>query len=210
MSEPTEAPPEPSTEPRDTFRVSEPAALRAIAHPLRQRILMELSARGHARAADLAEATGQPANAISFHLRTLARAGMIVEAPEHARDRRDRVWATAASSYRIEAGTTGERSLILAPTLAWVSDLFDRAGRPGSDEDEPVKRSLIINAMLLTKEEASALADELETMMMRWSDRTLAEARAHPEVPRDAYQLLMALGPREHSDTGPDAARAGS
>lgn len=204
MPEPTEAPSASATEPLDTFRVSEPAALRAIAHPLRQRILMELSVRGHARAADLAEATGQPANSISFHLRTLARAGMIVEAPEHARDKRDRVWANAASSYRIESGTTGERSLILGPTLAWVTDIFDLAGRHDTDEEEPAKRSLILNAMLLTKAEASALADELEALMIRWSDETLAVARAHPEVARDTYQLLMALGPRGREDGAPD------
>lgn len=49
----------------ETFHVQDPAALRAIAHPLRQRILMELAVLGHARAADLARATGEPANSVS-------------------------------------------------------------------------------------------------------------------------------------------------
>ena len=91
----------------ETFHVQDPAALRAIAHPLRQRILMELAVLGHARAADLARATGEPANSVSFHLRVLARAGMIVEAPEHARDRRDRVWKNVAESYAVAPGTPG-------------------------------------------------------------------------------------------------------
>ena len=45
----------------ETFRVQDPAALRAIAHPLRQRSLVELAVLGHARAADLAQATGEDA-----------------------------------------------------------------------------------------------------------------------------------------------------
>lgn len=208
MSEPTDTPVEPATEsgsdPLETFHVREPAALRAIAHPLRQRILMELVARGHARAADLAEATGEPANSISFHLRVLAKAGMIVEAPEHARDKRDRVWANVASSYRVEPGTPGERSLILAPVLTWVADIFDHAARPDTQDEEPAKHTLSTNAMLLTKAEASELADELHALAERWTDQTLATARAQPEVRRDTYQLLTVLGPQHHGQVAPE------
>jgi DNA-binding transcriptional ArsR family regulator len=194
-----------STTPLDTFHVREPAALRAVAHPLRQRILMELMVRGHARAADLAEATGEPANSISFHLRVLAKVGMIVESPEHARDKRDRVWSNAASSYRVEPGAPGEMSQIVAPTLAWLSDIFTHRADTDAPEDEPTKRSLITNAMLLTKEEASQFAVELEAFVMRWSDQSLAEARSHPEVARDTYQVLTALGPQDHT-AGPEGA----
>ena len=46
------------------------------------------------RAADIGEALGIPANQASFHLRQLAKYGVIVAAPEAARDKRDRVWRT--------------------------------------------------------------------------------------------------------------------
>ena len=39
-----------------------------------------------------AEALGIPANQASFHLRQLAKYGLVGRAPEAARDRRDRVW----------------------------------------------------------------------------------------------------------------------
>lgn len=77
--------------------------LKAIANPLRRQIFDALSALGTARAADLAETLGVPANKISFHLRELAKAGMITEAPELARDKRDRVWRPVGSGF-----TTGE------------------------------------------------------------------------------------------------------
>src|SRR3954449_9614275 len=72
--------------------VADPRILRAIAHPVRNRILGELSAAGHLRAADVAEVLGIPANQASFHLRQLAKYGLVEQAPELARDGRDRVW----------------------------------------------------------------------------------------------------------------------
>lgn len=69
--------------------------LRALAHPLRLDIMERVGRRGTARAADLAADLGIPANSVSYHLRILARGGVIEEAPEAARDRRDRVWRLA-------------------------------------------------------------------------------------------------------------------
>lgn len=77
--------------------------LKAIANPLRRQILNTLSAMESARAADLAQVLDVPANKVSFHLRELAKAGMIAEDPELARDKRDRVWKPTADGY-----TTGE------------------------------------------------------------------------------------------------------
>ncbi|WP_315108046.1 helix-turn-helix domain-containing protein [uncultured Microbacterium sp.] len=68
------------------------AMLKAYSHPLRRQILRLIARRGFLRAADIAGALDVPANSASFHLRVLAEAGLIEEAPEQARDRRDRVW----------------------------------------------------------------------------------------------------------------------
>ncbi|MEE6387807.1 MULTISPECIES: helix-turn-helix domain-containing protein [Microbacterium] len=68
------------------------AMLKAYSHPLRRRILRLIARRGFLRAADIAGELDVPANSASFHLRVLAEAGLIEEAPEQARDRRDRVW----------------------------------------------------------------------------------------------------------------------
>ena len=68
------------------------AMLKAYSHPLRRRILCLIARREHLRAADIAAELGVPANSASFHLRVLADAGLIEEAPDRARDRRDRVW----------------------------------------------------------------------------------------------------------------------
>ena len=77
------------------------AMLKAYAHPLRRRIARAVAARGHARAADIAADLDVPANSVSFHLRVLADAGIIEEDPEHARDRRDRVWKGVEGAWSV-------------------------------------------------------------------------------------------------------------
>ncbi|MGQ7312764.1 helix-turn-helix domain-containing protein [Microbacterium arabinogalactanolyticum] len=77
------------------------AMLKAFANPLRRDMMRVFAKREFLRAADLAEELGQPANKISFHLRVMADAGLIVEAPEHARDGRDRVWTPIRESLNV-------------------------------------------------------------------------------------------------------------
>lgn len=73
--------------------------MRALAHPLRIEIMDRVGRRGTARAADVAADLGVPANSVSYHLRILARGGVIQEAPEAARDRRDRVWKLVQTGF---------------------------------------------------------------------------------------------------------------
>ncbi|GCE78358.1 winged helix-turn-helix domain-containing protein [Cellulomonas biazotea] len=188
----------------DTLRVQDPAALRAIAHPLRQRILMELAALGHARAADLARATGEPANAVSFHLRVLAKAGMVVEAPEHARDRRDRVWTNVAASYTVDPGTPTAVRDVVRPALAWAEESFRRANQPGVERED---RILALTALALTPEQAREMAREVEALLDRWGQASLDAARATPDAQRATYQVLAVVAPRDLPPAGgaPDA-----
>ncbi|MEJ1089116.1 winged helix-turn-helix domain-containing protein [Microbacterium sp. Mu-80] len=95
---------ESASERRHTTTVMTSAMLKAVANPLRRRIVNELIKRKHARAVDLAADLDVAANTLSFHLRVLAEAGLIEEDPEHARDRRDRVWKPA-ELHALELGS---------------------------------------------------------------------------------------------------------
>ncbi|MFJ4010054.1 winged helix-turn-helix domain-containing protein [Streptomyces sp. NPDC090026] len=66
------------------------AALKALTHPLRIRLLGLLRQLGAATASELAVRTGESSASTSYHLRVLARHGFIAEA-EH-RDARERRW----------------------------------------------------------------------------------------------------------------------
>lgn len=98
--------------------------LRAMAHPLRLELMERMGRRGTARAADLAADLGIPANSVSYHLRILARGGVIEEAPEAARDRRDRVWRLAQLSYYFgrEEGTVSDDGTAAATEYSAASD----------------------------------------------------------------------------------------
>ncbi|WP_078868917.1 ArsR/SmtB family transcription factor [Streptomyces sp. NRRL B-1347] len=66
------------------------AALKALTHPLRIRLLGLLRADGPATASELAVKTGESSASTSYHLRVLAKYGFVAEA-EH-RDGRERRW----------------------------------------------------------------------------------------------------------------------
>src|SRR4051794_23803891 len=68
----------------------DPRAIRALAHPARLAILERLSTDGPATATECAEVTGQSPSACSYHLRALAKWGLVEETDGD--DRRERRW----------------------------------------------------------------------------------------------------------------------
>src|SRR5918998_4995830 len=107
--------------------VNDPRVLRALAHPVRGRILDEIEAAGPVRAADVARQLSIPANQASFHLRQLAKYGLVEEAPELARDGRDRVWrATHESGLSVNledlAQEQGGKAAVTVFRRQWTAD----------------------------------------------------------------------------------------
>jgi DNA-binding transcriptional ArsR family regulator len=69
-------------------------ALKALAHPLRMRIVAALRHHGPATATTLAERLGESSGATSYHLRSLARAGFVTEVADRG-TARERWWRAA-------------------------------------------------------------------------------------------------------------------
>src|SRR5919112_2174624 len=89
------------TNPRPGVRtVTDAKALSAMANPFRSRMMDALKVDGPSTASALAERTGQAVGSASHHLKVLAEAELVVEAPELARDRRERWWRLAAPGTR--------------------------------------------------------------------------------------------------------------
>ncbi|GAA1821889.1 helix-turn-helix domain-containing protein [Agromyces salentinus] len=70
-------------------------SMRALAHPLRLRILGLLRTGGPHSVGMLVQATGAASGSVSYHLGTLAKHGFVVPAPERERDGRERWWKSA-------------------------------------------------------------------------------------------------------------------
>lgn len=179
--------------------VQDPRILRAIAHPMRQRVLGELSAAGHLRAADVADLLGIPANQASFHLRQLAKYGLVEPAPELARDGRDRVWKPVHEhglNLEVEAMEKGAGGK--AAVAVWrrhaagaAKEAVDRAYAAGQSRDTHVMISE--DWIRLTKAEAKRFGEELIALQERWQDRSQAAASDGQE--RRTYHVLKIVQP---------------
>lgn len=174
----------------------DPRILRAIAHPTRNRVLHELSAAGSLRAADIAKRTGIPANQASFHLRQLAKYGLVEEAADEGRDKRDRVWRLVApegfalnmGELEQEPGGQAAVAVFRRESAAWAHQVVD-AAYSGKRQPDTLQ-SVSSQALKLTKAEASQLNEELEEVVLRWAERT----RGRDES-RRTYLLFSALQP---------------
>jgi DNA-binding transcriptional ArsR family regulator len=72
--------------------IKDAAVLKAVAHPLRRRLLDVLRVDGPSMPSVLARNTGQAVANVSHHMRVLADAGLVEEAPELARNRKEHWW----------------------------------------------------------------------------------------------------------------------
>ena len=99
------AEPDPNAEPgspENPLEISDPRALRALAHPARLSILQHLVLDGPATATECAEVAGLSPSACSYHLRALARYGFVDEDPSGGPDRPHR-----PGRARVVASTVG-------------------------------------------------------------------------------------------------------
>lgn len=163
----------------DRHPVTDPRVLRALAHPVRGRILDEIEASGPVRAADIARELDIPANQASFHLRQLAKYGLVEEAPDEARDKRDRVWrATSAASLTVNlreleqapGGPTAVR-VFRQTKQAWEHHLVDRL----FDPDRPAGAGVFSaseHVLKLTDAEAHEMRREIDDLVDSWTART--------------------------------------
>lgn len=78
--------PEPAPR-KSTPPISDPLAIRALAHPTRLALLEILAGEGQATATRCAELSGQSVASCSFHLRSLAKHGFIEAVPGVGRER---------------------------------------------------------------------------------------------------------------------------
>jgi predicted ArsR family transcriptional regulator len=174
----------------------DPRILRAVAHPTRNRILSELYAAGSLRAADIAKLIDVPANQASFHLRQLAKYGLVEEAPDEARDRRDRVWRLAAAdgiTFRTDdmvsqPGGEAAYEVFRRSAVAWGRHLVERAY--ARDRSRRGKNSVAEWALRLTPAESEQLAADLGAVIEKWRATTQGA-----DGDRVTYSILNVIQP---------------
>ena len=97
--------------------ISDPLALRALAHPARLAILQHLILDGPATATECAEVAGLSPSACSYHLRALARYGFVDEDPAGGEDRRHRPWRARYVSMTVGSDASRPEAVRAASRL---------------------------------------------------------------------------------------------
>jgi DNA-binding transcriptional ArsR family regulator len=178
---------------RTTIRLSDPRAMRALAHPLRLRLLGELRVRGPQSVGMLCEIVDEAPGSVSYHLSKLAEFGFVEEAPERARDRRERWWRAAHQRTAWEplealddperrAATDALRRAILRRYLENLEGYLEaEAALPPPWVRAAASSDTFLH---LTSDELAELKDELESLAVRW------EARSDPNRP-DAHGVTL-------------------
>lgn len=191
-------------------------------HPLRMRLLSELSRRGTARAVDLAGALGEPANSVSFHLRQLAKYGLIEENPDRAESGRERWWRQVsergfaidlAALREAEGGEAARetlRGVAEGHVLALHRTIHSQL-RPGESPGEsPGRAGRSISddfAVSLTDGELEQMRLELAAVLDRWTDAS--RARVDDGQERHAYYgVVMAALERDVMTTAYGSGKA--
>jgi DNA-binding transcriptional ArsR family regulator len=179
-------------------QVTDSRVLAALAHPLRRRLMDVLKVDGPSTVSMLAERTGQAVANVSHHLRVLAAAELTEEAPELARDRRERWWRLVSAGIRWSTPDFGSDPAALAVANAAESLNLDRhmslvrAWFAASETDRREWSEAAFSTdkwLRLTPAELTELARQIIDLLERWGSR---------EVPDDGQRrdpvFLFAYG----------------
>lgn len=187
MPEPTprrKQPRKSTGQPRPGVRtITEAKALTALANPFRSRMMDALKVDGPSTASALALRTGQAVGSASHHLKVLAEAGLVIEAPELARDRRERWWRLADRGTRwSRADFADDRPAVAAAREAEALTLQRQVARThewmANAESLPEWDDAAFAAqhwLRLSPDELREVADEIVGVLMKWSDRAVPD-----------------------------------
>lgn len=175
---------------RSVKKLTDPRALRALAHPIRLALVGQLRVHGQLTATQAGELLGESSASTSFHLRQLAKYGLVEEAGGgQGRERPWRPttmftsWPEVADDPKIEAAVGALRGVIMDHYLRRLASWFD------AKPDEPPEwqdASEFGDTMLyITAAELAELNRRVRELVDAYLDR-----QTKPELrPRGARQV---------------------
>ncbi|MFF5172703.1 ArsR/SmtB family transcription factor [Micromonospora sp. NPDC000089] len=178
--------------------ISDPLVMRALAHPARMAIMEHLSAvEGGSTATECAELAGLSPSATSYHLRELARFGLVREAAGRG-DARERVWQAVNPSYSVESEPDADPETHAAEAALVEAHLVRDAQRVRDwmrrARDEPREwyeaTSISDSVLLLTAEELGELNRAVQALIAPYRQRYRTEPPAGARKVAAQYRAM--------------------
>jgi DNA-binding MarR family transcriptional regulator len=174
--------------------LDDPERLKALAHPMRRRMLSHLNAHGPATSTTLGELLGAKTGTTSYHLRQLEKYGFIEEIPERSTGR-ERWWRKAAAPRDVRTPTFQE----IDPADRAVLAEFHRVGLeedrrlldrfPAAYLSDPAWAKGSRGFARMTEAEFAAFYEEYIALLLRYGH----DADTAPPGARPLYIRLFAL-----------------
>ncbi|MFF9338292.1 MULTISPECIES: winged helix-turn-helix domain-containing protein [unclassified Streptomyces] len=188
-----------------SVRLTDPRALRAYAHPLRMTLVGLLRRHGPFTATRAAELTGESVASCSYHLRILAKYGLVEEAPGGRG--REKPWQATArytewpghSDDPSVAQATDELNVAVAERYfgRFAQVLENRRGVPKEwREAELFGDSLVY----LTPEELTSLGERIDDLLGAYLDREEDPAARPPGARPVSFLKIAYLDPDTDED----------
>lgn len=176
---------------REIRDLTDAKALSALANRHRSRILDVLSVDGPSTASAIATRIDLAIGSVSHHLKVLSEVELVEEAPELAKDRRERWWRLVSKSTRWArsdfAGDTAALNAALAAESLSLQKQLERArdwmARSNLEDPWDLAAFATQTWMKLSPAELSELSAELIGVLRSWRKRTdnaADEAERHP------------------------------
>ena len=177
-----------------TLTLTDPRAIRAIAHEARQQVIDELYSGSVLTATEAARICGLSPSAMSYHLRALEKWGIVVR-DDTSSDGRERPWRATAPSLSLGRSDTASGISVQQAARAVMSTCMvglNKAVEAWLENDPRAKGAQASRSRLfLTDEEAAALNGELDALVQRYDNGRTSHDKPDDALPRDQYWLLL-------------------
>lgn len=192
----TSGAPEHKRVPSDAVQL-DPEGLKAYAHPLRMAILRYLQNHGAATSTSLAEHLSQSTGQTSYHLRQLAKHGLIEDVPGRGTGR-ERWWRGRSTGVDLATMLTDEATahaadVLLAEMLRDRTETLARwiGGLSRAVEHEEIASRALHSqsTIMLTPDELAELSETLSETITKFTARFSARFDGDDDVPPDAVRV---------------------
>ena len=174
-------------------RITDPETLKGLTHPLRRNLYDQLNHFGPATVTTLADRLDADPGQVSYHLRELGKRGFIEEAPEYARDRRERWWRVVPGQVSWSDTSPEQpawRAVADVVFQQMIADQYERLVNYKASSDswpaEWLDAVMSSNTYLrLRPDELTAMTSEVLDVLLRWSEGPGRDPAAHPDEQLD-------------------------